>query len=127
MPNLKNLIDEIVAGDDIALTMTITSVPPGDTLAKAWMTVKAVPTDADPGVFQKVILPGFVSGQGQITDTGASGTGIVRFDLTAANTLLLTPGVIFYYDVKMLTAGGKVGTPESGAIIAKQRITVVSA
>ena len=116
----------VVAGDDLDVKRTVTAVPATQTLTKAWLTLKAKVTDADPGLLQKTILPGAVAGQGQITDTGASGTGQLLFQLTIADTLALPVGVDTRYDIKVLTSAGKVYTVEQGIYLASARITVAT-
>src|SRR5205809_4627538 len=106
MPTFNGVISGFAQGDSVSRTVTVTSVPANDTLAKAWLTVKALITDADPGIFQKVIVPTATVGQGQITDTGVSGTGVLRFDLQSGDTALLTPNTSYFYDVKVKTASG---------------------
>ena len=123
MPTLQTSRGGFAQGDNVSITVTVTSVPPGDTLAKAWMTVKVALADADPGLYQKVILPSAVAGQGQILDTGSSGTGILRFDLQQADTALMSPGVQYFYDIQAKTAGGLIGTLELGAITCTAQVT----
>jgi hypothetical protein len=76
MATLNGIITGNVAGDDIDVTRSVTGVPATQTLALAWMTFKTNVTDADPGLLQKAITTASVAGTGQITDTGASGTGV---------------------------------------------------
>jgi hypothetical protein len=127
VPNLQATLGNFAQGDNFSVPVTVTSVPAGDTLAKAWLTVKAKLSDADPGVFQKAITPAATPGQGQITDTGASGTGIIRFDVQQADTLLLTPNVAYYYDIQVKTAAGLIGTIEEGTIMAAPQVTQATA
>lgn len=126
MPNYGVEIRDIVAGDDVQVTRTVTSVPASTTITKAWFTVKAAGADADPGVFQKAITTSDVAGTGQITDSGADGTGALRFDLTKTNTALLTPGVEYLYDIQVLLSNGNIATIEQGVIIARRSITAAT-
>ena len=119
-------ISAVVAGDDLDVTRTVTAVPATQTFTKAWLTLKALITDADPGLLQKVITSGAVAGQGQITDTGASGTGALLFQLTGANTLALPVGIDVKYDIKVLTSAGKICTVEQGLYLAAARITTAT-
>lgn len=123
MPTIGTAITAVFEGQDYEIARTITSVPAGDTLAKAWLTMKTLITNADPGLFQKEITSSNVAGTGQITDTGADGTGAVRFDLEPADTALPTPGVAVVYDIKVLTTAGKIYYGEKGTFTTEQRVT----
>lgn len=122
MSILNGIISGVIQGDDLDITRTVTAVPATQTLTKAWLTFKASISDADPGLLQKAITSGAVAGTGQITDTGASGTGTLLFQLTGANTLAL-PLIVAYYDVKVLTSAGKIYTVEQGRYRANVRVT----
>jgi cytoskeletal protein RodZ len=126
MATLNGIITGNVAGDDIDVTRSVSGVPATQTLALAWMTFKTNVTDADPGLLQKAITTASVAGTGQITDTGASGTGVVFFQLTAANTLTLPSGVNVHYDIKVKTSAGKIYTAEQGIFNLAPRITTAT-
>jgi hypothetical protein len=126
MSILNGIISAVVAGDDLDITRTVTGVPATQTLSKAWLTFKSLISDADPGLLQKVITSSLVVGQGQITDTGASGTGALLFQLSGANTLTLPIAVDTRYDIKVLTSAGKIYTVEQGLYTSAGRITVAT-
>lgn len=126
MPSFGVEIKDFTAGDDLEVQRTVTGVPTGQTVDKAWLTVKAAAADADPGIFQKAITTTDVPGTGRITDAGSSGTATLRFDLTAANTALLTAGTEYFYDVQVKTSGGKIYTVESGKMIARRSVTAAT-
>lgn len=91
------------------LRVVITGLPSGVTLSKAWLTLKALPTDVDPGVLQKTITTTLVAGSGQITDDGTTDqAGALAFIFTAANTAALTAGRSYPFDVKVLYSNGEV-------------------
>lgn len=124
MANLAAEISGVVEGDDYEITRTITGIPAGDSIAKAWLTMKASINDADPGLFQKNITTIDVAGTGQVTDTGAGdGTGAVRFDLTPADTGSPVPGVAAVYDLQIRTVAGKYYTVEKGTFTTVQAVT----
>ena len=131
MADLAASISDLVAGDDYEITRTITGLPSGYALNKAWLTVKASAVDADPGIFQKAITTSNVDGTGQIGDSGSSdGIGAVRFDLVPADTLLLTPGTAYVYDIQIRYTNStltKVNTPEIGTITTTRGVTVTTA
>lgn len=123
MTAFNGFITGIVAGNHVDITRTVTDVPATQTLSKAWLTFKESPADPDPGVVQKMILPGAVADQGQITDTGADGTAALLFQLTAQNTLDLPVGRRIAYEIKVLTSAGKLYTAEQGYYFATQGLT----
>lgn len=125
MPTFIGEIKDFVAGDDLQITRTITNVPSGAALTKAWFTVKSKQGDLDvDAIIQKEITTADVSGTGQITDDGSGDqSAAVRFDLVQADTLKLEGRAIYLYDIQVLTDGGAVYTPETGRITAKLGVT----
>lgn len=120
-------ITNFVAGDDLTIERTITSVPSGQTITNAWFTVKRKISDLDASaIIQKAITSSLVAGVGHIDDTGADQTGHVIFYLTAAETILLTPYSGYFYDVQIKLSGGSISTPELGTITAYPQITRTS-
>lgn len=113
----------VVAGDDLDIERTFTSVPAGQTLTKAWLTFKSVLADADPGLLQKAITTTAVPDVGQITDSGSTGIGALTFQLTGAETLALPVLVDVRYGIKVLTSAGKIYTVEQGTYLAVPRVT----
>lgn len=126
MTDFNGSISDFVAGDDLDVTRTVTDVPSGQTLTKAWLTLKKNLGDDDPGLLQKTILPGAVAGQGQITNTGASGTGAVLFQLSKAETAILPVGRKVAYDIQVLTSADKIYTAERGYYYATKGVTTAS-
>ena len=125
MPNFNGEIKNFVSGDDFGIIRTITNVPSGALLAKAWLTVKFLwsATDANT-VIQTEITTSDVSGTGHITDDGSGDqSAAVRFDLPSVDTLKLQKGLSYLYDIQVLTDGGAIYTPEIGTITALQGIT----
>jgi hypothetical protein len=89
MTVINAAITGFCAGNDLDVNRTVPGVPASQTIAKAWLTLKAKLTDADPGLLQKAILQGAVAGQGQITDVGSAGTAQLLFQLSGTETLAL--------------------------------------
>ncbi len=122
--NLSGSITDLVVEDDYDLETSILGVPSGAVLEEAWLTIKEDVSDDDAdAILQKVITSISVSDVGQITDTGASGTGNVVFQLTAAETDTLVPGQIYYYDIQVKTDTNKHSTREKGILIPVGQIT----
>ena len=63
---------------------------------------------------------------GQITDTGADGTGAVRFTLSGTQTLLMTPGITYYWDCQIILSDGGLYTPCKGTIVGIQQVTIAT-
>jgi hypothetical protein len=120
---LRTLIDDITVGTDKTLARTLIGVPSGFLLLQAWFTVKDNPTRTDAeAVLQKIITSG-LSLAGQITDTGTSGVGAMQFELYPTDTLLLTPGQIWLFDIRIKLNSGRVYPGEEGVILTRDRIT----
>lgn len=113
-------------GNDFDVIRPITLIPTGDSMAKAWLTVKAHESDTDAAALVQLDITSASTAKGQITDTGATDlAGSVTFKLTPTHTRLI--GTIpRYYDIKVKSANGKIYTADSGDITAKAaEITVV--
>ena len=125
MPDFESTIKNFVAGDTLQITRTITNVPTGASLTKAWFTVKSRRTDPDSeAIIRKEVTTTDAPGTGQITDDGAGDeSAAVRFDLTSTDTAKLLKGVGYSYDIQVLTDGSAVYTPEIGIITAKLGVT----
>jgi hypothetical protein len=126
MPNLVSTITGFVKGDDLDIVRTVTNIPAGQTLTEARFTVRSV--DLSTIIFSKLITPSLVAGLGQITDTGADGTGVLTFQLTggtAGNTKDLTAGTSYPFDIQLKTDADKHYTPEVGTITAVAEVTQV--
>lgn len=115
---------DVAIGADRQVKRNVAGVPLANLLTKAWLTVKVKVADADPGVFQKTITTAAVADQGQITDDGnTDGIGQLVFNITAANSALLTEGVTYEYDIKGKQADGKLFPVERGIVIATKMVT----
>jgi len=123
MTSFSSTITDFVAGDALDVNRTVTDIPTGRTLTKAWLTFKRnrYQSDSD-ALLQKTITPSQTS-SGQITDTGSSGTGQVTFQLSSAETLALPIEVDTPYEIKVLTDANKPYTLEQGVYRATRRIT----
>lgn len=113
-------------GDDFDIIRTITLIPTGDSIAKAWLTVKRSESETDAqGLFQLAITTASTA-SGQVTDTGAIDlVGAVTFKISPTNSRLIgsTPR---HYDMQIKSTLGKIYTAESGDIACEQaEVTVV--
>lgn len=125
------VLEDYVAGNDLDVgPKAVSGIDPMDPLVKAWLTIKNLLSDADPGVLQKVITTTLVPGTGQITDDGAAahgnGTGQVLFQLTAADTTALGAIRRYVYDIKVKTAAGKLYTAVWGPFQLRPTVTTAS-
>ena len=114
-------------GADLLIRKTISfsgfAFPTGETITAAWLTVKRSRSDADPGVFQKQISTTDVSGTGQIETDGTGDVDmVVRFDINAADTLLLDERPV-RWEIKLKTASGDFDIPETGLCWARRYST----
>lgn len=127
MPD-TNLISELVRGEDRSLprTVDLTSID-GDSLSKAWLTVKTSPHDADAdAIFQKIITP-VLNADGQIDSVGGGSpiqSGHLYFLIPSADTLKLVANVFYFYDIKALSSGSAKKVLETGKIVATEQVTI---
>lgn len=65
MPTYDRVVDKFVCGDDFDSFHVLSNVPPGQTVGRAWLTALAA---SGAILFQKIITPVGVVGQGSITN-----------------------------------------------------------
>ena len=120
MPDYDARIDPMVRGNDLDVVRTVSVIPTGQTISDAWLRVNA-PTGGTQ-LFEKHITSTLVAGEGQIEDTGAGDNiGVVRFEITATNSLLCTGGPAdspteHPYGIQVKTSGGKIFEFELGVL-----------
>lgn len=112
---------------------TIEANPVGRTLTLGWLTIKSVPTAADPTANAAWTATG---GQLKITTTDTPGIGRIinpdaggarlRFDITPANSAALNPHRTYYYDVQVKLNDNAIYTIEQGVFDTLQPITVAT-
>lgn len=131
MPNYSAEITGYAVGDDILIRRTIdraaSNLPTGVVIDKAWLTIKAIATDADPGLVQKAITIADVPGTGQIEEDGGGSAGtanpVLRFDVTDVDTRAIG-SAHRYYDIQVRTDTGAIYTGEKGEIWGTGDITL---
>jgi len=131
MPNYNAQISGYAVGDDLLVRRTVnrsaSNLPTGVVIAQAWMTIKELESDADPGLLQKDITVADVSGTGQIEEDGGAQAGdadpILRFDLTDADTRIIGNNHR-WYDIQVKTDTGSIYTGEKGEIWGVGDVTV---
>ena len=132
MPDLQAVIDEHVRGNDLDVIRTVSIVPTGQTITDGWLRVNEI-TPAGTQVFEVHITPTLVAGSGQIEDTGAGdGIGLLRFEITHTNSLLLDANGTFAvpkahpYAIQIKTSGGKIYEFEQGVINTIDEIVIAA-
>jgi hypothetical protein len=126
---LSETIEQIIRGNDIDITRTVNGIPSGQTITDGWFTVLQA-TNPFTQLYEKHITSTLIAGQGQIEDTGAGdGIGIVRFEITAANTLTMAGGTAevptpHKYGIQVKTSGGKIFECEQGVMDCVEQIVV---
>ena len=128
MPNLTETITNFVCGNDLEIRKTITGIPAGQTLTRAWFTVKLKESDPDLSAYiQKIVTITDVVGTGHITDNGATDQiGEVRFDLLPTDTEDIHTRN-FFWDIKVKTSANKFYTPFKGTMKGVKPITISTA
>lgn len=104
----------IVRGDSFPLRRSITGIPSGDTISSAKLTLKTAIADADPGLWQLTAT---------VEDAGSTGIGVIRFDITPTQTLLMTQDQPYYFDIQVTLSDGSILTPEQGITAATYQVT----
>lgn len=116
-------IDDFVAGDDLEVERTISSIPAGVLIQTAWFMVKRRFDDSDAiALISKTITASNTANVGWIEDSGTDGSGLIRFYITQAETVLLTPFSEYQYSIKIKLDNNKVNTPERGVMIAEPAV-----
>jgi len=118
-----------VWGDHARVIRPVTNIPAGDSLSKAWLTVKTSPaTQLDAAAALQLEITSVLSADGQITDTGAGDTiGSLTFKISGLDYDELEPTVNYYYDIAVLTAAGVRYTLEIGRVTWAQEVTRATA
>jgi hypothetical protein len=119
MKNLNSVINDFAAGSSLRVRRTVIRVPNGSAIQAAVFTVKAAEAGPDnPDIILKTITTVDQSGIGQVENQGGAGTCHLRFELTEADTILLTPNRPYYYSIDVCLDRGVATTVEKGKITA---------
>lgn len=121
MAALNQKITRKVRGDDIPVVRRYVDLPAGDPIIKARLTVKATESPSDPGVFALLITT--VNNAAGIISDGTTPEIVLQFLISKVNSLLLTAGTTYYYDIQVTSTGGYDYTCEKGTIKLEQQIT----
>mgnify|MGYP001560372814 CR=1 FL=1 len=126
LPQYRQRIRDFVCGDSLRIDRTVRGVPSGVTISKSYLTIKTNQTDIDASAVLQLSVTSTLTSSGQVTDTGADGTGAVRFTLSPANTLLLTPSTSYYFDIELIMSDAGIFTISKGTIKGLQQITIAT-
>lgn len=119
MTRTNSRIDGFSVYDGLLVIRTIPGLPDATTITKAWLMVKRRKSDADvDAVISKEITSVLSASIGQITDTGADGTGQLEFRINHTDSDNLTAGQAYYYAIKILLSTGRPETIETGTMVA---------
>lgn len=114
----------IVRGDAFPFRRIIPGIPSGAVISSVIFTLKASLADADgSATIQKSITSSNVAGTGQVENVGTGGIGVIRFDLTATDTLAMIADQKYYFDIQVTLDSGDILTIESGITSAKEQVT----
>lgn len=122
MPDLNATIDEVPVGDSRTIIRNVPGVPTGMTITKAWFTIKENTSQLDNQALVFKEVTNVSSSAGQITNTGGSGTGAVKFIINPVDSGKLTPLDEYEYGIKVLLSDGNAYTFEKGVWISQAAI-----
>jgi len=125
--SLNRRVTALVAGDTWKFERTYTGLSTGVTLTKVYLTIKNDPTDADGSALIQKSITTTGTSSGQITDASTADADVdFNVIVTAAESVLLTPGEDYYYDFQAIASDGAVYTFETGIITPAQGVTTAS-
>lgn len=111
-------------GDNFQIMRSIDNIPDGETVSKAWFTVKTSLSLPDSyAKLQKVITEADVVGTGLIENSSPLGSADLRFDLSGADWDNLLGGKLYRYDIQILTSADGIYTVERGTFLANEQST----
>jgi hypothetical protein len=126
MTALNNNLRPIVKGDTRKIQRTFTGLPAGETITKAWLTVKSTPAASDPGLFQ-VEITATETSSGQVTDaTSTDGQIGMFFIISGTNSALATGGAEYLYDIQVKTSTNTIHTLVMGTVTFYNGVTAAS-
>lgn len=127
MTAFNNSLRPIVRGDTRKIERTFTGLPTGETIDKAWLTVKTTTSASDPGLFQVEITTTLSSG-GQITDASSSDGQIgMYFIINGTQSGSATGGAEYVYDIQVKSAGtGAIHTLVMGTVTFVDGVTAAT-
>lgn len=131
VPDYSATLEIIPRGNDRDYKWTVQPILLTDPVTDAYMRVNAALTPFAQ-LFEKHITTTLTAGQGHIEDNGAAtGIAILRFQVTAANTLTLAGGTPIAptnhrYGVEIRTAAGKVDEFEQGNLPVIEEVVVAA-
>ena len=117
MTQLNGTINDFIQGDDLEIERTVSSIPDGVLIDTAWFTVKRKFSDSDADAVISKEITSALDTDGQITDTGVDGTGVIVFNLSPDDTASLTALKQYVYSIKIRLNNSRVNTPEIGIIM----------
>lgn len=129
MAHLNNLIDDIVCGEDRLLGYSVEDMDEldGDTLTKAWLTVKVNEDDLDASALYNKEITTSLSAHGQI-DIAGGGSPVTDahlfFILTRTETALATPDIYYFYQVRVRSSGDADKVVDAGRMIFRRTVKI---
>lgn len=116
--------NEPTVGDDMEITRNLTSLTSGQTVDKAWFTVKASKDDSDVDAKLQLVISTASTAAGQITDDGTGDTdATIKFTPTPSDFSEIVPETLYYFDIQVLLSDGIIKTLESGTIKWLEEVT----
>lgn len=122
MAHLYNLILDLVCGEDRILGYSVEDMDEleGDSLSKAWLTVKENEDDADAAALYNKEITTSLTTHGQIDEAGGGSPVIdahLFFILNKTETAAATPDIYYWYQVRVRSSGDADKVVDGGRMI----------
>jgi len=113
-------------GDDVSILRTVTGLLSGQSLVKAWLTIKSRFTDTDSEALLQLEITTVDSAAGQITEDGTGDVeGELLFRIAGATDYENLVALKNYpYDIQVLLDDGVIATLEVGRIRWERQVTL---
>jgi hypothetical protein len=122
-------IDDWQDGDDRVFTGVVSSIPNGLTptdpnLSAAYFTLKLNPDVPDASAILQKRITTFLGTAGQITPDGyGNNTALLIHVYSEDYEGLVSPGTSYWWDFRVITAGGTTWTIATGQVVFQQQVT----
>jgi hypothetical protein len=114
-----------VYGDDVDVIRTVTGMDSGQSIDKAWLTIKQRFTQEDSAALLQHEITQVLTPAGQVTDPGSGSVGgELLFRIVDTDYDDLLPLKAYLYDIQVLLSDGVINTLEVGTVMWEKQVTI---